>query len=58
MPRMEELKSKISKTIADGPADKIWISKFEYGQLHLSKQSIDLCISAVTEGNLPVTITF
>ena len=29
MPNMEELISRISRTIADGPADAIWISKFD-----------------------------
>ena len=42
MPNMEELISRISRKIADGPADEIWISKFDlyyaYGQLKLSKK--------------------
>ena len=46
MPNMEELKSKISRKVADGPADGNWISKFEldyaYGQLNLSKRAMDL----------------
>ena len=55
MPNMEELISRISRKIADGPADEIWISKFDldyaYGQLKLSKKAMDLCIFAVTGGN-------
>ena len=55
MPNMEELISRISRKIADGPADEIWISKFDldyaYGQLQLSKRAMDLCIFAVTGGN-------
>ena len=55
MPNMEELISRISRKIADGPADEIWISKFDldyaYGQLKLSKIAMDLCIFAVTGGN-------
>ena len=52
---MEELISKISRKIADGEANEIWISKFDldyaYGQLPLSKNAIDLCIFAITGGN-------
>ena len=55
MPNMEELISRISRKIADGPADEIWISKFDldyaYGQPRLSKKAMDLCIFAVTGGN-------
>ena len=55
MPNMEELISRISRKIADGPADEIWISKFDldyaYGQLKLSRRAMDLCIFAVTGGN-------
>ena len=55
MPNMEELISRISRKIGDGPADEIWISKFDldyaYGQLKLSKKAMDLCIFAVTGGN-------
>ena len=55
MPNMEELISRISRKIADGPADENWISnidsKYAYGQLQLSKQAMDLCILAVTGGN-------
>ena len=55
MPNMEELISRISRKIADGEADEIWISKFDldyaYGQLPLSKNAMDLCIFAVTGGN-------
>ena len=55
MPNMEELISRISRKIADGPADEIWISKFDldyaYGQLQLSKRAMDLCLFAVTGGN-------
>ena len=42
MPNMEELLSRIPRKIADGLADEIWISKFDYdyayGQLKLSKK--------------------
>ena len=55
MPNMEELISRISRKIADGPADEIWISKFDleyaYGQLILSKSARNLCIFAVTGRN-------
>ena len=55
MPNMEELISRISRKIADGPADEIWISKFDlnyaYGQLLLSREARNLCIFAVTGGN-------
>ena len=44
MPNMEELISRISRKIADGPADEIWISKFDldyaYGQLILLNPTI------------------
>ena len=56
MPNMEELISRISRKLADGPADEIWISKFDldyaYGQLLLSREARNLCIFAVTGGNL------
>ena len=56
MPNMEELISRISRKIADGPADEIWISKFDldhaYGQLILSRAASNLCIFAVTGGNV------
>ena len=52
---MEELISRISRKIADGSTDQIWISKFDldyaYGQLQLSKHALDLCIFAITGGN-------
>ena len=52
---MEELISRISRKVADGPADEFWISKFDldyaYGQLKLSRRARDLCIFAVTVGN-------
>ena len=55
MPNMEEFISRISRKIADGPADEIWISKFDlnyaYGQLLLSREARNLCIFAVTGGN-------
>ena len=55
MPNMEELISRISRKIADGPADEILISKFDldyaYGQLLLSREARNLCIFAVTGGN-------
>ena len=55
MPNMEELISRISRKIADGEEDEIWISKFDldyaYRQLPLSKNTRDLCIFAVTRGN-------
>ena len=55
MPNMEELISRISRKIADGPADEVWITKFDLdnanGQLQLSEEAMDLCIFAVTAGN-------
>ena len=55
MPNMEELISRISRKIADGPADEIWTSKLDldyaYGQLSLSREARNLCIFAVTGGN-------
>ena len=55
MPNMEELISRISRKIADGPADEIWASKlnldYAYGQLILSREARNLCIFAVTGGN-------
>ena len=54
MPNVEELITQISRKIADGPADEIWISKFDldyaYGQLLLSREARNLCIFAVTGG--------
>ena len=54
MPNMEELISRISRKIADGPADEIWASKLDldyaYGQLILSREAQNLCIFAVTGG--------
>ena len=51
---MEELISRISRKIADGPADEIWTSKLDldyaYGQLLLSREARNLCIFAVTGG--------
>ena len=55
MPNKEELISRISRKIADGTADEIWIFKFDldyaYGQLILSRAARNLCIFAVTGGN-------
>ena len=55
MPNMEKLISRISRKIADGPADEIWTSKLDldyaYGQLSLSREAWNLCIFAVTSGN-------
>ena len=55
MPYMEVLFTKISRKIADGPADELWISKFDldyaYGQLILSRETRNFCIFAVTGGN-------
>ena len=55
MPNMEELISRISRKIADGPADEIWASKLDldyaYGQLILSREAQNLCIFAVTGGD-------
>ena len=55
MPNMEELTSRISRKMENGPSAETWISKFDldfaYGQLQLSKQAMDLCIFAVTGGN-------
>ena len=51
MPNMEELISRISRNIAGGPEDEIWIFEFDldyaYGQLQLSRRAMDLCIFAV-----------
>ena len=56
MPNIEELISRISRKIADGPADEIWILKFDldyaYCQLILSREARNLCIFAVTGGNI------
>ena len=58
MPNMEELISRISRTFADGPADEIWILKFDqdyaYGQLILSRDAQNLCIFAVTDRKFTV----
>ena len=55
MPNMEELTSRISRKIADGETDQIWISKLDLdyasGQMQLSKDAKDLCIFAITGGN-------
>ena len=55
MPNMEELISRISRKIADGPADEIRASKlhldYPYGQLILSREAQNLCIFAVTGGD-------
>ena len=55
MPNMEELISRISRKIADGPADEIWISELDldhaYGQLLLSREARNLFIFAITGGN-------
>ena len=54
MPNLEELNSRISRKIADGPADEIRTSKLDldyaYGQLLLSREARNLCIFAVTGG--------
>ena len=55
MPNMEELISRISRKIADGNKDEIWISKLDldyaYGQVKLSEKAKNLCIFTVTGGN-------
>ena len=55
MPNIEKLISRISRKIADGPVDEIWISKvdldYAYGQLILSRAARNLCIFEVTGGN-------
>ena len=55
---MKELISRVSRKIADGPADEIWISKFNldyaYGELLQSREARNQCIHAVTGGILPV----
>ena len=55
MPNMEELTSRISIKMENGMSAETWISKFDldyaYDQLQLSKQTMDLCIFAVTGGN-------
>ena len=62
MANIEELISRISRKIADGPANEILISKFDldyaYGQLLLSREARNLCIFAVTGEKLPVTTAF
>ena len=62
MPNMKELISRMSRKIADGEADEIWISKFDldyaYDQLPLSKNAMALCISAVTGGNFTGSYRF
>ena len=54
MPNMGKLISRITRKIADGTANEIWISQFDldyaYGQLQLSKRAMDFCIFAVTGG--------
>ena len=54
MPNMEELISRRSRKKAVGPADELWISKFDldyaYGQLILSRAARNLCIFAVPGG--------
>ena len=54
MSNMEELISRISRKIADGPSDEIWIPKFHlgyaYSHLQLSKRPVDLYIVTVTGG--------
>ena len=53
MPNMEEIISRISRKIADGPADEIWTFDLDYayGQLILSKEAQNLCIFVVTGGD-------
>ena len=51
MHNMEELISKISRKIADGPADEIWIPKFDLEYANISRESRNMCIFAVTAGN-------
>ena len=59
MLNMEELISRISRKIANSPADETWISNFDldyaYGKLLLSSETRSQCIFAVTGGTLPVT---
>ena len=54
MPNMDKLISRLSRKIADGPADEFCISiidlHYAYGQLQLSKRAMNLCIFAVTGG--------
>ena len=54
MPNMEELISRISRKIADGKNEEIWISKLDldyaYGQLKLAEETKNLCIFTVTGG--------
>ena len=51
MLNMEELISRTSRKIADGPAEENWTSKLDldyaYGQLMLSREARNLCIFAV-----------
>ena len=54
MPNIEESITRISRKIADGPADENWFAKIDLdyasGQLNLSEQARDLCLFAVTGG--------
>ena len=54
-PNMEELISRVSRKVAEEPADEIWISKFDldyaYDQLQISKRAMNLCVFEVTGGN-------
>ena len=50
MPNMEELTSRISRKIADGPADEIWFSKFDLDYAYCQRRP-KLWIFAVTGWN-------
>ena len=50
MPNIEELRSRLSREIADGPGKKFDLD-YAYSQLKLSNRAMDLCIFAVTGGN-------
>ena len=54
IPNMEEMTPRISREIADGAADEIWISKFDldYAYCHLpwSKNAMDVCIFTIAGG--------
>ena len=44
--------SRFSRKIADGPADEIWISKFDLDYAYGQREARNLCIIAVTGENL------
>ena len=59
-PNMEELISKLSRKVADGPADAKWSSNndlaYIYGQLIVSREARNLCIFPINGEIVPGTI--